>query len=180
MTNPENKHQNIDTDTSEEIKTRQNIENIEKIPLKIEDLRNPSLRAFNLDKFIDVIHRVRNEDFYKLSGEFNDSDYGKYMSLFASSESNSWSEAIKSAIAIQIVLTTPPGNKGISSFKDRTDVEVKILMNERDGRIFNFIFDKDGKYHNCNWKDVNLQDRLKGDINKDTTFEIKPDLNELE
>ncbi len=77
MNNPEKPESN-------EITERKQVEVVEKVPIKINDLRDPSLRAFDLEKFLTVIERLRKEGLFAISREFQDSDYGKYMSLFAS------------------------------------------------------------------------------------------------
>ena len=80
---------------------------------------------------------------------------------FAHSESDNWDEAVKGARAIQITLTTPP-NQVIDSFQGRTQVEVRVLMDENVGRVFTFHFDDEGKYSSANFKDKYLQKRLLG------------------
>jgi hypothetical protein len=84
-----------------EITKSTSIENIELIPMKVHDLRDPRLKAFDLDKFIGVIGRLRSEGLFKFSREFED-DYGKYMSVFESRESDNRSEAVQKAKAIEI------------------------------------------------------------------------------
>src|SRR3989338_7336167 len=80
---------------------------VEKIPISVNDLRDPSACSFDLDKFLTMISRLRSEELYGLHREYDQSDYGKYMSIFASSESDHWDEAIQSAKAIEITLSTP-------------------------------------------------------------------------
>ncbi len=156
MINPEQPEKQLATNT--EISTEKQLEIIEKIPIKVNDLRDPSERSFDVEKFLSVIERLKREGLYAISREFQDSDYGKYMSVVASSESDHWDEAIQHARAIEITLTTLP-NRGQEFLKGMTDVEVKILMNKEEGRVFHFQF-KDGKYRQGGWDDVRLQKRL--------------------
>lgn len=139
--------------------------NIEKIQLNIKDLREETKRSFDLNKFISVIELLRKNDLYDICMQFQYSDYGKFMSVFASAESDNWDEAIKRAIAIEIKLTNPPDRglvyKGKLHFRGGwTDVEIRILMDKNEGRVFNFHFDEKGKYAGCGWKDIRPQDNL--------------------
>lgn len=154
----------------DEIAKSENIESREGIPMRINDLRNPSALSFDLDKFINTIARLKSEGLYKLSKEFRDSDYGKYMSVFASAESDNWDEAIQNAKAMEITLTTPPDH-AMEFLKDRTAVEVKVLMDGKEGKIFRFTFNKEGKYHQGGWDDVYLQKRLVGE-NENSEFSL--------
>lgn len=140
---------------------KKQVESREKVPIKVNDLRDPSAKAFDLAKFLNMIERLRTENLFKIDREFGDDDYGKYMT-FASSESNNWSEAIRGAQAIEITLTTIAKNFVIESLMKGTDVEVKVLMSGTQGRVFNFRFNGEGKYHNAGWDDVYLRKSLSG------------------
>ena len=176
--NPNPEKINISPAAPQEVVENTNLENTDKIPMNIRDLRDPSERSFDLEKFINVIVRLHSEDLYKMSREFVYSEYGKYMSLFASSESDNWDEAIKKAIALEIIATTPP-NRGHDFLKGRTDVEVRILMSAEEGRVFTFKF-RDGKYNQGGWKDVHFQKRLGDKTPDDFTLESVPKPKELE
>ncbi len=177
--NPTEKGPNNELTVPNEITTGKHIENTEKVPIKVNDLRDPSERSFDLAKFLTVIERLKSEGLYKISREFKDSDYGKYMSVVASSESDHWDEAIQTAKAIEITLTTP-ASRGFEFMRGKTDVEVKILMGEEEGRIFNFHF-KDGKYRQGGWDDVHFQKRLSSTAeSQDFTLEVEPKPKELE
>lgn len=177
--NPQEKQPDNELIIPNEITTGKHLENIEKIAIKVNDLRDLSERSFDLEKFLTVIERLKSEGLYKISREFQDSDYGKYMSVIASSESDHWDEAIQTAKAIEITLTTP-ANRGFEFMKGKTDVEVKILMNEKEGRIFYFQF-KDGKYRQGGWDDVHFQKRLSDtEESQDFTLEVEPKPKELE
>jgi hypothetical protein len=165
MNNPEKSEPN-------ELVERNQVESAEKIPIKINDFRDPNSRSFDLGKFIIVVERLRKESLFDLSREFEDSDYGKYM-RFSTSESNYWDEAIKSAGAIEITLTNPP-SRGMSGFTEKTSVELKILMSAKEGRVFRFNFSSDGKYLNGGWDDVHLQKRL-GSPGEANDFELMID-----
>jgi hypothetical protein len=155
------------------------LENIELVPMKVTDLRNSQHSSFDLNKFVTTVGRLRSEGLYKLSREFQDSDYGKYMSTFASAESDNWDEAIQKAKAIEITATTETRTFGFEHREGRTEVEVKVLMPENEGRIFNFYFDKDGKYSRGGWKDVRLQKRLTTDENE-FTLDVDNESKKLE
>lgn len=175
MTNPDNNPLPQEFKAPGEAAERSRLEAIEKIPIKVNDLRDPGARAFDLEKFLAVIERLRSEGLYKISREFSDSDYGKYMSVVASSESDHWSEAIKAARAIEITLTTPR-NRGIEGFEGLTEVEVRILMGGTDGRVFTFSFGKEGKYRRAGWDDVHLQKRLAGpEAGQDFNLVVDPE-----
>lgn len=162
-----------------EIVDENGIENIDKVPIKVNDLRDPSERSFDLEKFLTVIDRLKREGLYKISREFQDSDYGKYMSVVASSESDHWDDAIQQAKAIEITLTTP-ANRGLEFMEGKTDVEVKILMNVEEGRVFHFQF-KDGKYRQGGWDDVHLRKRLGTDeTSQDFVLEMQTEKKLLE
>ena len=145
---------------------RAGLESVELIPMKVNDLRNQNFLSFDLNKFVTVIGRLKTEGFFKIRTEFQDSDYGKYMSTYASAESDSWDEAVQKARAIEITATTQP-SRGFEHREGRTEVEVKILMSGNDGRIFTFYFHNDGKYSNGAWKDVQLQKRLVNETGED-------------
>ena len=157
-----------------------NLENIDLIPIKIIDQRNHEHMNFDLNKFITVISRLRTEDLFRLSNEFEPKDYGKYMHTFASNESDNWNEAVKNATAIEIILTTQEKNYGRDYFIGKTNVEVRVLMSEKEGRVFVFKFNGDGTYSNGNFKNVYLQKILQ-DPNKvnDFTLEIDNDSKKL-
>lgn len=162
------------------IAERHQLESAEKIPIKINDLRDPASRSFDLEKFLKVIERLRREGLFKITREFEDSEYGKYMSIFASSESDHWDEAIQSAKAIEITLTTPP-NRGLPGLTGNAKVEVKILMDEKEGRVFVFRFNGDGTYRGGGWDDVHLQKRLgQGDEPNDFELMVDPEPKKLE
>ena len=75
-----------------EITEPKHLEGTEKIPMRVNDLRNSMEGGFDLDKFLSMISRLRSEGLYAISREFKDSDYGKYMSVAASSESDHWDD----------------------------------------------------------------------------------------
>lgn len=143
------------------------IENIELVPMKVTDLRDSRYLSFDLNKFVTTIGRLRNEGLYKLSREFQDSEYGKYMSTGGSSESNSWNEAIQEAKAIEITASTDTKTFGMEHREGRTQIEVKVLMSGNAGRVFTFNFHRDGTYSNANWDNVHLQKRLRNEANEE-------------
>jgi len=137
------------------------IESAPKVPIIVNDDRNLKYHFFDLEKFLIMIQRLRQEDLFKLSKEFKDSDYGKYVACFASSESNSWERSIKTAKYIEINLITNPGKIfELEYLMGMTNVEIKVLMDDdgtKKGRIFNFLFDQKGNYYNGRWKDVDIK-----------------------
>ena len=158
-------------ETAHEIEAGKQLESFGNIPIKVNDLRDPSSLAFDVDKFLNAIERLRNEGLYKITKDFKASDYGKYMSTFASAESDNWADAVGKASAIEITLTTIP-NRGITQLQGRTLVEVKVLMNDSNGRVFRFEF-KDGNYHSGGWDDVYLERRL-GNSGAVEDFSLEP------
>lgn len=182
MNTPENTPKNKTSELGDVVKRTQ-IESDEKLPVRVNDLRDSRYKSFDLEKFLNVIERLRREGLFKITREFEDSDYGKYMSVFASSESDHWAEAVKEAKAIEITLTTPSKNFGVESRMGRTNVELKILMGEKEGRVFTFNFNRDGKYYNGSWYDVHLQKRLgdsKGEGDFTLSVESTPETKKLE
>jgi hypothetical protein len=155
-----------------EITEPKNIERVEKVPMKVTDLRNNPEDAFDLNKFLEMIARLRSEGLHAISREFTDSDYGKYMSIPGSSESDHWDDAIQNAQAVEITVSNPP-NRGHDFLKAKTEVEVKVLMNGAEGRVFTFRF-TDGKYSNAGWDDVHLQRTIDGDNPLEFALTIKP------
>ncbi|MFA6445899.1 MAG: hypothetical protein WCW14_01440 [Candidatus Paceibacterota bacterium] len=168
--------QTADIDVQKGLEKIDGVEKREGVPINVIDSRDPSDTAFDLGKFLNVFERLKREGLFKIRGEFAESDYGKFMAVFASCESDNWDEAVQNAKAIQITLTTQP-NRGHEFMEGITNVEIKILMDEREGRVFNFRF-KDGKYRSGRWTDVHLQKRLGPtfqDVNTDFSLDIDAD-----
>lgn len=155
-----------------EITEPKHLEGIEKVPIKVNDLRNNPGDTFDLDKFLTMISRLRSEGLRAISREFADTEYGKYMSIPGSSESDHWDDAIQNAQAVEITVSNPP-NRGHDFLKAKTEVEVKVLMSDTEGRVFTFRF-TDGKYSNAGWDDVHLQQTLDSGNAQDFTLTIKP------
>lgn len=137
---------------------KKQVESREKVPIKVNDLRDPSAKVFDLARFLNMIERLRTENLFNIDREFKSEDYGQYM-RFATSESNSWSEAVKKAQAIEITLTTRI-NRGVKQMIKGCEVEVRVLISATEGRAFHFYFDGEGKYSSAGWDNVHFQKRL--------------------
>lgn len=148
-----------------------NVEIFEGLPVIVNDSRNKDYLSFDLQKFLDMIARIRKDGLFKVSRDYGPKDFGKYVYLVASSESNNWADSIKRAVAIEVNLFTRK-NRGVKGFVGLTDVEVKIIMDKGEGRKFQFSFNTDGTYRNCDWEDAYYTKRL---IGGDTSGEFSLD-----
>lgn len=157
----------------QEIMKSAEIENIGLVPMNVVDHRNSST-DFDLNGLVDVISRVKGEEPYLLSKEFSKLDYGKFMK-FGFSESEYWNEAIKKALAIEIIATNPLNPLKIKSREGLTKIEIKVLMPENNGRVFNFYFNKEGQYYNANFNSVCLDKKTldENNLNEFTLVENK-------
>lgn len=137
------------------------IERFEGLPVRVNDNRDPRYMSFDLSRFLDMIARIRKEGLFKVSRDYGPTDFGKYVYMFASSESDHWGDSIERALAIEINLSTYKKSFGSESLTGATEVEVKVLMDKGEGRVFRFKFNNDGTYRNGGWDNVSLEKRLR-------------------
>lgn len=130
----------------DEITTGENIEGLEKVPILVNDQRDPQDTAFQLENFLLFVEKIRTDvstidDFYKELDE--DKVFQDFISAFYYRHLlEPLLEGIKKAKAIEINLVTEPIDRPrdhkikISQVEMTTEISLKIMTDDVRQSIF--------------------------------------------
>ncbi|GEM_PF-6954916 len=116
-----------------------------KIPLEVIDNRNPDIpSAFDLNAFVAALNVLMTDENLFRSQEYG---YGKYF-RYATAESDGLAESLRKAKVIRVVAEN--GGK-FDMGRNMTTVEIKTIIDEKNGEVSTFRFFPDGKYSSGSW-----------------------------
>ncbi|MFA6322767.1 MAG: hypothetical protein WCX71_04840 [Candidatus Buchananbacteria bacterium] len=141
---------------SAELDSQRQIESANLVPVRVRDERDPLLKSFDLNGFVDDLEAMRQifidkKSLYKIDNRIRER-FQKYAGV-GFSESDHFLEALKQAKAIEVFATS--GKKIFQA--GQTIIDVNIITQEVGGYRFTFEYDQNGNYYNANWDEVNFE-----------------------